>query len=160
MADVDGDARADLCARDAAGFSCFSSTGTGFSATPIDGPRWANAHGWLQQRFSGTLMTSGYLRCRPGPEVCDGVDNDCNGVLDDGDVCKTPYAVQTPIGDALDPNDPATVDVDAPLRPRDGNDTLAYAGGCTQTASSAPAAALGALLVALGTPRRQRRRRR
>ena len=45
MADVDGDGRADLCARTAAGFECYLSTGDGFSAAVV-GPELSDASGW------------------------------------------------------------------------------------------------------------------
>jgi hypothetical protein len=34
-----------------------------------------------------TLMLPNLAPCVPGAEVCDGQDNDCNGVTDDGDIC-------------------------------------------------------------------------
>jgi uncharacterized protein (TIGR03382 family) len=58
VADVNGDGRGDLCARDSAGFSCFLATGTGFT-TRVDGPRWSDAHGWGHLEYSGTFLMSG-----------------------------------------------------------------------------------------------------
>ena len=43
--DINGDGRADVCARSATGVSCWTSTGTGWSA-PITGPALDDAHGW------------------------------------------------------------------------------------------------------------------
>ncbi|MCA9525460.1 MAG: phosphodiester glycosidase family protein [Myxococcales bacterium] len=43
--DVDGDGRADLCARGGAGMRCWPSRGDGFAAA-IDGPRWSDAAGF------------------------------------------------------------------------------------------------------------------
>ncbi|HLK44844.1 MAG TPA: FG-GAP-like repeat-containing protein, partial [Acidimicrobiales bacterium] len=45
MGDVDGDGRADVCARGAAGVSCWLSDGKGFSAQ-IPGPAWSDASGF------------------------------------------------------------------------------------------------------------------
>ncbi len=46
MGDVDGDRRADVCARSADGIDCFLSTGHGFDAAAVAGPRWTDAAGW------------------------------------------------------------------------------------------------------------------
>ncbi|MBI2393620.1 MAG: VCBS repeat domain-containing M23 family metallopeptidase [Deltaproteobacteria bacterium] len=54
MGDVDGDGRADVCARTSSGVVCHRSTGGGFGA-PITGPEWSDAHGWLAPRFLTTL---------------------------------------------------------------------------------------------------------
>jgi hypothetical protein len=53
-ADVDGDGRADLCARGADGVDCHLSTGAGFGPA-LAGPRYSDATGWNQARFTGTL---------------------------------------------------------------------------------------------------------
>jgi hypothetical protein len=45
LGDVDGDGRADVCARDAAGMSCWRSEGTGFSERVL-GPAWTDDAGW------------------------------------------------------------------------------------------------------------------
>ncbi len=45
LEDVDGDRRADLCARAAAGIRCHLSTGTGFGAEVL-GPAWDDDSGW------------------------------------------------------------------------------------------------------------------
>jgi MYXO-CTERM domain-containing protein len=45
LVDVDGDRRADLCARAAAGLRCHLSTGDGFGPA-IEGPEWSDASGW------------------------------------------------------------------------------------------------------------------
>lgn len=54
LADVDGDGRDDLCARDAAGFGCWLSNGTAFDRR-IEGPRWSDAAGYGAARYYGTL---------------------------------------------------------------------------------------------------------
>lgn len=45
MGDVDGDERADLCARAAAGMRCWLSDGASVT-TQIEGPAWSDAAGW------------------------------------------------------------------------------------------------------------------
>ncbi|MCC6645078.1 MAG: VCBS repeat domain-containing M23 family metallopeptidase, partial [Polyangiaceae bacterium] len=54
LADVDGDGREDLCARDAAGFGCWLSTGAGFDRR-VEGPRWSDLAGYGAARHFGTL---------------------------------------------------------------------------------------------------------
>jgi MYXO-CTERM domain-containing protein len=47
-----------------------------------------------------TACVNGVLVCQssvqPQPEVCDGLDNDCNGIVDDGSLLDTPSAAETP----------------------------------------------------------------
>ena len=52
--DIDGDGRHDLCARGAAGFMCWLSTGDGFTES-IGGPTWNDAGGWNQMRYWETI---------------------------------------------------------------------------------------------------------
>jgi hypothetical protein len=54
LADVDGDGRADLCGRAAAGFRCHLSTGSGFSEA-IPGPEWSDAKGWSRHKYYSTI---------------------------------------------------------------------------------------------------------
>jgi MYXO-CTERM domain-containing protein len=54
LVDVDGDGRADLCARAAAGFRCHLSTGAGFGAA-IDGPAWSDDSGWADHANYATI---------------------------------------------------------------------------------------------------------
>lgn len=54
LGDVDGDGRADLCARGDAGVSCWPSTGSGFGAA-IPGPAWSDAEGWDDVDQWGTI---------------------------------------------------------------------------------------------------------
>jgi MYXO-CTERM domain-containing protein len=55
LADVDGDARADLCARHADGLRCSLSTGAGFDRTWI-APAWADAESGLAAEAGGTTV--------------------------------------------------------------------------------------------------------
>ncbi len=54
MADIDGDARIDLCARAAEGMRCWASTGAGFGP-PIEGPSWSDASGWSRPEYWSTI---------------------------------------------------------------------------------------------------------
>jgi hypothetical protein len=58
LADIDGDAKADLCARAAKGFLCWASSGDGFGAE-IAGPVWSDEKGWGVMRFYGTIRAAG-----------------------------------------------------------------------------------------------------
>ncbi len=52
--DLDGDGKADACARAAAGMSCYLSDGDGFSAA-IGGPAWTNDLGWNAVMYWSTI---------------------------------------------------------------------------------------------------------
>ncbi|MBA2660942.1 MAG: phosphodiester glycosidase family protein [Bradymonadaceae bacterium] len=54
MADINGDGRADVCARANAGVRCWLSNGNGFP-TRIDGPTWSNALGWNDIKHWSTI---------------------------------------------------------------------------------------------------------
>jgi hypothetical protein len=83
LADVTGDGRADVCARGADRVHCWVSDGASFLA-PIDGPEWSDAAGWDDQIYYGTLRLAGPRGCRPRFETCNGVDDDCDDVVDEG----------------------------------------------------------------------------
>ncbi len=53
--DVNGDGKADVCARAAAGVTCALSNGKGFDA-PFDGPAWSDKSGWDQPQFYQTIQ--------------------------------------------------------------------------------------------------------
>ena len=53
--DIDGDGRADVCARNGAGIRCFRANGSGFSGSAIVGPELSNDKGWLDRDNYATL---------------------------------------------------------------------------------------------------------
>jgi uncharacterized protein (TIGR03382 family) len=59
MSDLDGDRRADVCARTAAGMECARSSGDGFGEV-IPGPRWADENGWGALRFWSTIRIADF----------------------------------------------------------------------------------------------------
>jgi MYXO-CTERM domain-containing protein len=75
MADVNGDARMDVCARTKNDFRCWTSTGDGFQSG-YGGPDWADDSGWRNHRYWSTI--------RMGDLDGDGRDDVCartkNGV--------------------------------------------------------------------------------
>lgn len=82
LADLDGDGRADVCGRAPDGVRCARFNGTAFAAEIATG-LLTDASGWAGAPYAGTLRFSG-PRCAPKLEVCNGVDDDCDGVADDG----------------------------------------------------------------------------
>jgi hypothetical protein len=54
MGDINGDGKADLCGRGAAGVGCWPSDGTGLG-TQINGPAWSDDSGWGEIRFWSTI---------------------------------------------------------------------------------------------------------
>ncbi len=55
LADVDGDGKADLCARDPQGIVCEISNGQGFGAE-IRGPNWGDSVGWSSVQYYSTIQ--------------------------------------------------------------------------------------------------------
>ena len=55
LGDIDGDGKADLCGRSAAGMQCWPSTGTGFGAA-LTGPAWSDATGWDKPERYSTIQ--------------------------------------------------------------------------------------------------------
>lgn len=56
FADINGDGRADICARDSGGIVCYLATGTGFDTSQIRGPVWSDASGWNQDFYYSTIQ--------------------------------------------------------------------------------------------------------
>lgn len=54
LVDVNGDGKADVCARAAAGIECNLSDGSGFP-TKITGPDWSDAKGWDKPEYGETI---------------------------------------------------------------------------------------------------------
>jgi hypothetical protein len=53
--DVNGDGRADACARNGAGIRCFRATANGFASSAIVGPELSNQKGWDERNNYATL---------------------------------------------------------------------------------------------------------
>jgi hypothetical protein len=53
--DVNGDGKADVCARDRDTFHCYLSDGMGFP-TRVTGPGWSDASGWGEERYFSTIQ--------------------------------------------------------------------------------------------------------
>jgi hypothetical protein len=93
--DLDGDGRADVCARADAGLRCALGDDSGTPIGSLSGPEWSDAAGWDSPAYFGTLRFShgrSHLSeeedtgspCEPAEEVCNGRDDDCDGTIDEG----------------------------------------------------------------------------
>lgn len=85
LGDMNGDGREDLCARHTSGWRCHPSTGDGFGDA-IELDEFTDAGGWGASKYFGTVLFGGPA-CVPGTETCNGVDDDCDGLVDEEDVC-------------------------------------------------------------------------
>jgi hypothetical protein len=79
---VDADSRVELCARGAAGLQCWPIDAAA-SPTPIAGPAWSDdPGGWSAPEYYGTIRLD-LPRCMAREEQCNGLDDDCDGVVDE-----------------------------------------------------------------------------
>jgi hypothetical protein len=86
LGDATGDGRADLCGRAAKGWICAPSEANGFGEA-IASTVFSDADGWDQPTYFSTLFFASPL-CQPSPEVCNQKDDDCDGQIDEGEVCS------------------------------------------------------------------------
>ncbi len=150
LADMNGDRRADLCARGAAGLRCWPSTGLGFGdAVAVDG--FDDARGFDVPARYASFTVAG-PRCMPVAETCNGRDDDCDRLIDEG-ACGDDDAGAAS-GDASAPTrDGGATARDGGSAPlRDAGPDVPLSSGCSCRAAvphGAPGATLG-MLLALG----------
>jgi MYXO-CTERM domain-containing protein len=91
LGDIDGDGRADLCGRAGAGWWCWPSSGTGFSATQIVGPALSDSSGWDAPQYFATIELVGRTLPKvpvvvPGPDAGTPVRPDASAAGEDAQV--------------------------------------------------------------------------
>lgn len=157
LADHTGDGRADACIRAAEGWRCWPSAGGAFGE-PVEGPRWADSVGWSPDAHSATVRFGDRL-CRP--ELPNGQDDDCNGIVDDSPATDTGTPGDT--ASAADSGAPAAGDgagpADSAAPERAGARAVPSAGCATAVLPGSAAALLAGALAAARRRRPQMSRR-
>jgi hypothetical protein len=82
-------------------------TADGKRIDPYAGPCASSTSYWLDQNDYNEGPGASCV-CTPSAEVCDGFDNDCDGKVDEDEVCEQQLAVQAPVLYAA----PSTTDLD------------------------------------------------
>ncbi len=158
LGDATGDRRADLFARIATGGTVHLSTGAGFAGT-LTVDEFKTAGGWGDAKYWSTLRFGG-PRCQPKAEVCNGADDDCDGLVDEDGVCAGEDAGLPGGSDAgSDAGAPTGPDASNPADPAD-DASLQGSCGCRAAGGGAPSPSawlLAAPLALLTCARRRRR---
>jgi uncharacterized protein (TIGR03382 family) len=153
IADVDGDAREDLCARHRGGFGCVLATDEGFGSN-LDVGDLADDGGWTAHAHWTTILSGGRT-CAGAAETCNGRDDDCDGEIDEPSAESCDGADQDCDG-AID--EELSCDADGGPTPRGDGGAIADepGGGCACHASgSGPTFAFIVFAVALVLRRRR-----
>ena len=110
MGDVNGDGKMEICARGVNGIACYTWSSDKFvQLTTI--PSFKDEGGFSAVQYYSTIRLGGPRpkTCSLQTEVCDGKDNNCNGKVDENNVCCVP---STEICDGKDNDCDGKVDED------------------------------------------------
>ena len=161
LGDMNGDAKADLCARHSGGWMCLPSTGDGFGA-PVQLDEFTDQGGWAAERYYATIAIGGPV-CVPQDEICNGKDDDCDGQIDDG-VCTIDASPSTGGSSAMDAGLPtggsggSSPGTDPGKESAEGSCSCRAVGGRDKPSGIA-GGVLAFVALALGRGSRTRRRR-
>ena len=100
LADLNGDGLDDLCARAGAGWRCHLSDGAGFGDA-IELGDMTNDGGWVEPRYWTTILSAGRA-CVSEMEICNAVDDDCDGVIDEASMPEVCNAMDDDCDGAVD----------------------------------------------------------